>query len=394
MSLHDTTEFAKKAGIVLSLILGLVILGTVFLKINAFIHSILFPPKIAPANEAYGKLPQITFPKSSVTNEFTYSINTLNGSLPQNFPDRLIVYPMVINQPNLLDLKNAEQNISSLNLVDQSGNPLPAIPLSGSLYEWRETTPNSEGFERTLDYNTISQNFTMTSDYLTQLSVLQAQNIQNMSDPTEAISPVQSFLSSLNASTSDIDFSLTQSPPSGDSYTTSPQMYSVSNGQLTPASAISAAQVIRVDIYQQAINYSIVAGENQDLTHAQSFNMQLPIVYPNPPYSTMNFYVASGQGQADIVEANFNHQTINTQPSTQATYPIKSAQQAFDDLKSGKAYIASYNGTGNQILINNVFLAYFIGNSQQNYLTPVVVFQGQDGFFAYVPAITDDALQN
>jgi len=393
MSLHDTTEIAKKAGIVIALLFGIFIVVTIFLKAGAFIHAILFPPKIAAANEAYGKIPQITFPKSSVTNEFTYSVNTVNGSLPQDFPDRLIVYPMVVNQPNLLDLKNAEQNISSLNFLDQSGNPLPAIPLGGPLYEWKETIAGQSGFLRTLDYNTVTQNFTMNSNYLSQLSVLQAQYIQTFTSPTDAINPVQSFLTDLNAAASDIDYSLTQTPTTSESYTTTPQLYSVSNGQLTQTTALASAQVVRVDLYQKALSYSITASVDQDLTHSQSFNMQLPIVYPNPPYSTMNFLVASGQDGADVVTANFNHQTINAQPSQTATYPVKSAQQAFDDLKKGKAYIASYNGTGNQILINNVFLAYFIGDAQQQYLMPVIVFQGQDGFFAYVSAVMDNALQ-
>jgi hypothetical protein len=393
MSLHDTTEIAKKVGIVLALLFGLFIVVTVFLKAGAFIHAILFPPKIAPANEAYGKIPPIAFPKSSIPNEFTYSINTVNGSLPQDFPDRLIVYPMIINQPNLLDLKNAQQNISNLNFMDQSGNPLPAIPLGGPTYEWKETVPEQSGFLRTLDYNTVTQNFTMNSNYLSQLSVLQAQAVQAFTSPTDAINPVQNFLTNLAATTSDIDFSLTQSPTTSESYTTTPLLYSVSNGQLTQTTALASAQVVRVDLYQKALSYSITASIDQDLTHSQSFDMQLPIIYPHPPYSTMNFLVASGQDGADVVTANYNHQTINTQPSQTATYPIKNAQQAFDDLKSGKGYIASYNGTGNQILINNVFLAYFISDSQQNYLMPVIVFQGQDGFFSYVSAVMDSALQ-
>lgn len=393
MTLHETTEFAKKAGVVIGLLFGLIIIVTVALKAGAVIHAILFPPKIAIANEAYGKLPPLTFPKSSIANEFTYSINTVNGSLPQDFPDRLIVYPMIINQPNLLDLKNAEQNIENLSFNDQNGNPIQPVPIGGALYQWRETVPGQSGFLRTLNYNTVSQNFSMTSNYLSQLSVLQAQSIQNFSGPTDAITPVQSFLNNINASTTDIDYTLTQSPPTTNAYTTIPQLYSVSNGQLTQTTAIANAQVVRVDLYQKTISYSLVAGIGQDLTHSQTFNMQLPIMYPNPPYSPMNFLVASGQDAADVVNANFNHQSINTQPSQQATYPIKTAQQAFDDLKSGKGYIASYNGTGNQILINNVFLAYFIGSDQENYLMPIIVFQGQDGFFAYVSALSDNAIQ-
>ncbi|HSX09127.1 MAG TPA: hypothetical protein VLF93_03170 [Candidatus Saccharimonadales bacterium] len=391
MTLHDTTEFSKKAGIVLGLLLGLVIIVTVFLKVGAVIHAILFPPKIAAPNEAYGKLPPYNFPQSSVTEQFTYTINTVSGALPDDFPDRLYVYPMIISQPDVLNLQNAKQNVSNLQFVNGQGDPLPAIPLGGPEYEWRETTPGLTGFQRTIDYNVVNQNFTMNSNYLTQLSVLQAQYIQNMNDPTAAIQTVQTFLSSFNGFPSDVDLALTQNPPDGDSYTTAPQLYAVVNGQLQPTTALANAQVVRVDLYQKEIDYTLTAGIGQDLTHSKDFDMTLPIIYPHPPYSTMHFLVASGQNEAEIASAIYQHQTINLQPENVATYPIKSPQQAFDELKSGKAYIASYNGTESQILINKVFLAYYMGATQQNYLMPVVIFQGQDGFFAYVPAILDNS---
>jgi len=396
MSLHDTTEFAKKAGITLSISLGVILMLVVFFKIGGVIHSMLFPARLPAPNETYGKLPPIAFPKSDINGPFTYSINTVNGSLPQDFPDRLNVYPMIISEPSLLNLKNAESAISNIGYTDSQGNPVPAVPIGGSNYQWKETTPDSNGFENTMDYNIITENFTTTSNYLTQLSVLQGQYIQNMNAPTDAIPVVQDFVNNLDVFPSDIDLTLTQNAPTQNTYNTTPLMYSVTAGQLTPATALAAAQVIRVDLYQKEIDYSIPAGQNQDSTQFKDFDMKLPILYPHPPYSTMNFLVASGQGSANVVQANYNHQTVNLQPSTpqasQAVYPIKTAQQAFDDLKSGKGYIASYNGTGGQILITNVFLAYYIGTAQQNYLIPVIVFQGQNGFFAYVPAVTDDAL--
>src|SRR6266404_5428692 len=206
MTLHDTAEFSKKGGIAISIGLGVILLIIIFVKVGKFVNSIINPPRIDAPNEVYGKIPSITFPQSTVKGQFTYTINTVNGSLPSDFPDR-------------------------------------------------------------------------------------------------------------------------------------------------------------------------------------------PIIYPHPPYSTMNFLVASGENQATVVSAIYNHQTVNLQPDKNATYPIKSAQQAFDDLKNGKGYIASYNGSDSQILISNIFLAYYIGVTDQDYLMPVIVFQGQNGFFAYVPAVTNDALQ-
>jgi len=390
ITLHGTTEFAKKAGMYVSIGLGTIIMIAIFIRVGGVIHAMLFPPKIPPPNEAYGKLPQLTFPQTTVRGQFSYSLNTTSGSLPQDFPDRLIIYPMIISPPNLLNLDNTKSKIASLGFVDSSGNTVPEIPRGGSNYEWDELG----GFQRKIVFDIVSQNFTMSSNYLTALNVEQGQYIQKLNDPTDAIPIVQNFLNTTNSNPSDIDLRLTQNPNPNNTYTTSPQLFSISGGgQLVPTTSLSNAQVIRVDLYQNEVDYTLTAGIDQDATHFQDFNMQLPILYPHPPYSTMNFLVASGDSEADVVSAIFNHQTVNLQPSKQAMYPIKSAQQAFDDLKNGKGYVASYNGTDSQILINNVFLAYYLGDTQQQYLMPIIVFQGQDGFFAYVPAVISDALQ-
>ncbi len=386
MTLHDTAEFSKKGGLTIVLSFILILLLVFFFKIGNFIQTILFPPKIAPPNEAYGKLPPINFPQSTVHGQFTYTINTIDGSLPQNFPDRLIVYPMIISQPNLLNLDNAKSVMASWGFIDQAGNPLTEIPLGGPIYEWNEPS----GFQRKIIYNIINQNFTMTSNYLISLIVL---NAQNLGDQNGAINTVQTFLNNANLFPTDVDITLTQNPPPDKKYYTTPQLFSIINGELTPTTSLSSAQVIRVDLYQKEIDYSLIAGKDQNLTHFQNFDMKMPILYPHPPFSTMNFLVASGQNEADVVSAIFNHQSINLQPNQQATYPIKTARQAYDELKNGKAYIAAYNGTSNQILINKVYLAYYIGNTQQDYLMPIIVFEGQNGFFAYVPAITNNTLQ-
>jgi hypothetical protein len=386
MTLHDTAEFSKKGGIALSIGLGVILMIVMLVKVGKFINSILHPPRIAAPNVAYGKIPPITFPQSTVNGQFTYSLHTLSGSLPQDFPDRVIVYPVVISEPNLLNLDQARSKVQALGFVDQLGKTLPEIPRGGPNYEWDE--PN--GFQRRIIYNIVNNSFSMTSNYLTSLAVL---NAQNLGDQNAAVATVQNFMGNLGSIPSDVDLNLTQNPDPNITYTTTPQLFSIISGQLTPTSSLSNTQVIRVDLYQKEIDYSLTAGTNQDLTHFQNFDMKLPIMYPHPPFSTMNFLVASGDNQALVVSAIYNHQTVNLLPDTQATYPIKTPQQAFDDLKNGKGYIASYSGNDSQILINNVSLAYYIGQTEQPYLMPVIVFQGQNGFFAYVSAVTDDALQ-
>lgn len=385
MTLHDATEISKRVGIVLSIGFGTILLIMIFFRLSVVIKSILFPPKISPSNEVYGKLPPLTFPQSTIQDNFSYTINTVDNSLPKDFPDRLIVYPMIISQPNLLNLQDTKDKVASLGFVDSLGNTLPEIARGGPNYEWDDTSD----LQRKIIYNIITQNFTMTSNYLASLTVL---NAQNLGDENTAISAVQNFLSGINSFPTDIDISLTQSPNPDNTYTTSPLLYSITSGQLTPTSSLSNAQVIRVDLYQKEINYTITAGVDQNETHYQDFQMDLPILYPHPPYSTMNFLVASGQSEPNVVSAIFNHQTINLMPDKKATYPIKTADEAFTDLKNKKGYIASYNGTDSHILIDKVFLAYYLGEAQQEYLQPIIVFQGENGFFAYVPAIKSSSL--
>jgi len=144
MTLHDTAEISKKVGITVSIGLGIILIVAISIKVGGFIKSVLNPPKIAPPNQAYGKLPAILFPNSTVKGQYTYSLNTVNGSLPDNFPDRLVVYPMIVPQPNLLNLDNAKKVIAGLGFTDSLGDTLPEIPRGGPNYEWDE----QNGFQR------------------------------------------------------------------------------------------------------------------------------------------------------------------------------------------------------------------------------------------------------
>ena len=82
----------------------------------------------------------------------------------------------------------------------------------------------------------------------------------------------------------------------------------------------------------------------------------------------------------------FSHQVVSQENTT---YPIKNVSQAFDLLKKNKAYIAGYFGTQTEIRIKDIYLAYYLGEEKQQYLMPVYVFSGKDGFTAYVPAVSD-----
>jgi hypothetical protein len=73
-------------------------------------------------------------------------------------------------------------------------------------------------------------------------------------------------------------------------------------------------------------------------------------------------------------------------------YPLKSGQEAWEDLKKGNGYVVSAGQQNGEMIIKKIVLAYYDPDIYQEYLQPVYVFLGDNKFAAYVPAVTDQYL--
>lgn len=354
--------------------IGVIVILVFIFQGGVLLKNILYPPKTLPPDQRFGALPSIQFPKSEITDNFTYNINTVSGTLPL-FPDRINVYSLIHPSPNLLNLDKAKEKAATLKFSDQSGKTLPEVSLGNGNYEWQEQT----GINRKLKMDIVTFDFSLSSDYLSSLTVLGA---SNLSDENNAIQTVHEFLNSIQLLPDDIDLTKTQNDQKDIKYNTYPQLYAIRNGTLVPTTSLSNAKVIRVDLYQKDLEYDLDTGRRGDA----KIKMKLPVLYPYPPYSTMSFWVASGQSTAEVDSLEFVHRAISTTDSP-ATYPLKTAEDAFEEVKRGDAYIPSYLGLDKEILISNVFLAYYLAGENQDYLMPIIVFEGQKNFFAYVSAI-------
>lgn len=74
-------------------------------------------------------------------------------------------------------------------------------------------------------------------------------------------------------------------------------------------------------------------------------------------------------------------------------YPLKTGEQAWQELKEKKGVIVSAGRNNNQITIKKMFLGYYDPDVYQEYLQPVYVFLGENGFAAYVPAIKEEYME-
>jgi hypothetical protein len=334
-------SMAKWGGITL----GTIIFLFVLFKLGAVIKELLYPTPPAPPTVGYGKLPQIDFPKQGALRNFSYSVDTVSGNLP-DFPDRINVYKMIKPQPDLLALKKAQEKIVKLQL-----NTSPNL-ISKNIYQWVTPQP----FSKTLTYNIFTLDFTLTSSYLTDSNVATGKNFPT--DETTILTTAKDFLSAINSLPDDLDLERIKI-----------DFLSIKNYVLIPTTSISGAQGARVYYFQKSID-------------------KLPIFYANPNISPISLLVTGGENQPQVAEVKFTHQKASTEKAE--TYALKTASEALENLKNGDGFIALSSDKNNNISITNIYLAYYISENKQDYLMPIVVFEGNDNFFAYVSAIKDE----
>ncbi|MCL4386810.1 hypothetical protein M1307_00250, partial [Patescibacteria group bacterium] len=316
-------------------------------KGGTIIKNIFYPAKPTPPTVGFGKLPSIEFPTSKYIKTYNYSLDTLTGEYPE-FPDKIKVFQMTPNEGDLLALKKTQDKLTRISFYSSP------IKISKDVYKWNDGSK----IMREITFNLLTSDFILTSSYLSDPSVLKALNLPD-SENAKAIA--QAFLDNMDSFPKDIDTTRTQA-----------YLYAINGNQLVPSSSLSGSQVVQVHFFQSDVD-------------------KKKIYYSTPGESMIYLSVASGDYGPQIVTVNFSHQNISDKSET---YPLKSAKEAWDQLKSGGGYIAQYNGTDENISVKNISLGYFVGEGKQGYLMPIIVFEGEDNFVAYISAVKDGWLNN
>lgn len=328
-----------------TILAALLILIILLIKVGFGVKELLYPTPLPAPTESFGKLPQIFFPETSVAipkRDLSYSIDTLSGKLPE-FPDRIEVFKVEPYKPNLLALDRARKIVAIIDFNSKEEN------IGDSIYSWVENEP----YERKIDYNILTSNFILSSNYFKDEAILNP----DIPDPNEAIEASVSFFNTVSSFPNDVDTAKTKT-----------SLFTIEENKLIEAASLSNTKIIRVDFFQKDVN-------------------NLPIFYEKPGQSNIYSLVGGNEYKKQIVEANFLHHNIS---SSSATYYIKKPEEAFTLLKKGQAFITDYKGEKKEISIKNVFLAYYLPKKEVEYLMPIIVFEGNDNFYAYISAIKTD----
>lgn len=351
MSLTETAFKTRRA--INWSIIGVIgyILLRIFWSIVVALFLTIFPPQAAPPNHAFGTLPPLSFPipDASPSSQLIYQLQTIEGTVPEASPSAN-VYFMPKKGSNLLALSAAQGFAKRLNF---GTTPVPEIS-NKNLYRFDDPTTGL----RHLWYDIVTTNFIVQYDYWLDTSIFLNNKVPSIQ---EAQAEARSFLQTYGLYPEDIK--------GGDIRV---NYYRVGENSLQPVNSQSQADAVRVDFYRPNVAGTKIVSES--LTQA--------------PISVV--LSGSSNTKKRVLKVNYTYWPIDYQ--TSATYALKTSAQAWQELQSGGGFILHYPSSP-VVTVRSVYLAYYDSIAPQTYLQPVFVFEGDDGFVAYVPAVSSEYVE-
>jgi len=319
------------------------IVGKIVLDAGIAIYKKAFPAAPAAPTVKFGKLTKVPFPENGSKAKLTYILETPEGGLPTNIPTQSKVFFMPKSSPNLLSLDAAKTTAQALGF---GTNPQQ---LSETMYLF-----NNPNAPVALQMNIVTGTFSISYNLAQDKSP-----IDNKPPIGEvAASEFRSILSSANELPADL------TGQANSNY------LKLSNGQLVTALSLSESDIVKVNLFRK--NYD-----------------NLPSVTGIPDQANVWAMISgSGNRNQKIIAAEYHYYTVDE--SQYSTYPIKTPAQAFSELQANGAYIAAIglNKDGDSIKIRRMYIAYFDPGSVSEFYQPIYVFEGDNGFTAYLPAVS------
>ncbi|MEK7577347.1 MAG: hypothetical protein AAB492_01845 [Patescibacteria group bacterium] len=348
MSLTETAYYTRRAiNWTIIGVIGYIILRA-FWGVAVLTYLQIFPPKAPPANHAFGKLPAIRFPvpPASPSGQLIYQLETIEGSVPQASASAN-VYFMPKTGSNLLALSKAQNFAKRLGFAT---TPTPE-PSNKNVYRFDDPTSQL----RHLWYDIVSTNFIMRYSYEQDAGLFLERTIPTTS---QAVQETKNLLQTYGLFPSDFVGGQVKV-----SY------LKIAENKLTTVGSQTQADVARVDFFRPNIASTPVISS---------------VVGEAPISVTLS---GSKNSKKRVLQFVYTYWPIDY--LTSATYSLKPSSYAWQELQNGGGYIVRYP-KGAVATVRNVYLAYYDSFEPQTYLQPIFVFEGDDGFLAYVPAVNPE----
>jgi hypothetical protein len=324
------------------LIIGIIFARATYI-VGTRIYRYFYPAPPPPPVVEYGKLPALAFPEKAFPQNLIFTLQTPDLKLPK-FPTQEIVYVMPQPAPNIRAIDSAQQTAQRLGFNPNGRELVETVYLFK-----RDDAPAS------LNMNVVSGIFSISYDLNSDPSALD----RIPPTPEAATGIVKGMLQFSTILPKDLTGPVTT------------EFLKVEQGKFIKTFSQSDADVVKVNLFRK--NYN-----------------DLPSVPDDPKEANVWFMVSGAKERGhQIIAGEYHYFPVDEEKHS--TYPIKTAEEVWEELKAGHAYIASLgqNEKGGEVIVRRVYLAYYDAGQYTGFFQPVVVFEGDNDFAAYVPAVTN-----
>ncbi len=324
-----------------------IMVARVGLGLGKNIKNSFFPPPPPPPTVGFSRLPALPFPEPlEPLPTMEFKLETSTGSLPK-LPESMQVFYMPKATPTLDSVDIAKRKAKALGFnTDQT-------EVSQTLFRF-----NHPKVPSSLDINVVTQTFSISYNLAADPSPIKTRP----PSPDESKTLATQILKNAESMPKDLTVF-------GD-----PDFLKVEGQNLVAALSWSEADLVKINLFRKPF------GEKEE--------------YPSltPVKNESNVWVivsGSGEREKQLIAAEFHYYPLDEKKVE--TYPIKGAAQAFEELKGGKGYISNLGlNKDGKITIRQVYLAYYDPDVPSQFYQPIIVFEGDREFAAYVPAVTSE----
>ncbi len=354
---------------------GFTIIGLIIFRASFLIYQLLFPatPPTPPAtayDAKYGQIPTLIMQVASVQYTTPYNIrqDLLEYQLPDK-PEVANVYPILKAPYGFLSEDRANDIAKVFGFTNEP------IKLNASDSRW--TGPN-----KFLTINTQTLNFSYQYKYSLDSSVFKPGAFSSEDQAIKFASNLNSLYNITGSYADDLSSGRTQI-----------SKLKYLNQKLQPVQTIAEASAIRVDFLRNPV----VIGKNS-----------YPFVYPR--YTGATTYTLIGSTSSNTLQpVEVYYRLWRYRANMAGSYPMVSSQVAWENVQTNPEKFTVYVGNLelgpmdrntstpiiSEVIIKQVFFAYYDTDDEQDYLQPVWVFvgkanldiSGQLDWVGYVPAI-------
>lgn len=347
MTLSQTASLTKKAIILTVLALFLGTVGFIGYKIWYSYYLSTLPPVEEKPDLKFGTLPYPNFPQASVSSSnYSYSLDTQTGGLPKVGVDE--------GFEKIIKVYFITKSFASLLSADRSQALAEKFAIFSAPQILTETQYQFDSGNKRLLVDLDTGNFSYTKQATISAT-------QSLDDDNKLVSDVERFLSIIGYLKDDLKTGRIKV-----------MLLKNDGGLLSPTSLRSEAIAALISLWPAPIDKKSI--------FTPDFNKAL----------VNTTVLKSAENLEDYLSINYVYYPIDT--TTFGTYPTKSAEEAFDDLRNGLGVVV-VQPVRPQVSISSVYLGYYLPEVYSPYLQPIFVFEGPN-FVAYVPAISSNYINS